>query len=78
MILGLAIAGTAEVGRVNVLGRLAGDSSVTVEAFLRLCTSEGREVLEALERESRSLWNLRLVVLRATAMMVMEVQCTMT
>lgn len=57
----------AETGRAD-FSLLAGDSvlvgNVGVEAFFVSC-SGARDVLEAFEMESRSLWNLRFVVLRA-------------
>lgn len=74
----------AETGRA-VLALLAGDSrvagKVVVEALLMsvsLCGTS--EVLDALEMESRILWNLRLVVLSATVMLIgtdVQLQCSL-
>ena len=62
----------ADTGRA-VLALLAGDSrvagNVVVEAFcVSVCGTS--EVLDALEMESRILWNLRFVVLSATVMLI--------
>ena len=51
---------------------LAGDSKVSerfvVDSLARSCLG-GREVLEALEMESRILWNFRLVVVSAAGIL---------
>ena len=61
----------ADTGRV-VRAFLAGDSNVegrvVVEAFF-VSLGGTSEVLDALEIESRILWNFRLVVLSATAIL---------
>ena len=63
----------ADTGRA-VRALLAGDSrvadNVVVEALSSISLGGTREVLEALEMESRILWNLRLVVLSATVMLI--------
>ena len=41
--------------------------------LLLSCVVVAREVLDALEMESRSLWNLRLVVASATGMLSRDV-----
>ena len=60
--------------RRAVLALLAGDSkvagNVVVEALLSMSLCGTSEVLDALEMESRILWNLRLVVLSATVMLI--------
>lgn len=66
----------ADTGRL-VRAFLAGDSNVegrvVVEAFF-VSTCGTSEVLDALEIESRILWNFRLVVLSATVILnVMDV-----
>ena len=66
----------AETGRVD-FNRLVGDSIVAgsedVEAFFA-SSCRGSDVLDALEMESRSLWNFRLVVLRAVGILEKERQ----
>ena len=63
----------ADTGR-TVLALLAGDSrvagNVVVEALSSMPLCGTSEVLDALEMESRILWNLRLVVLSATVMLI--------
>ena len=57
--------------RVRLAGWSKVGGRVVVEALLVCpCLELEREVLEALEMESKRRWNLRLVVARATGMVV--------